>query len=221
MGGAVRNKAKKDVSEAARQLKKLRVQIGYSVRQMAAHLDMESSSYQHYEDRFKRPYLPPEIVKAVAPLFAQKGVSQSEIDKLLPPISNVVKPKDGIVLAPIISWVQAGGLVDTASQLPIGEAEDHLPVHYGSDSVFVLRVRGRSMDRVAPDGSMILVDYSQKELESGRCYIIRVGEEMTFKKYQASPPCFVPDSSEAGHSIFLPEQGVEIVGRVVKVITEI
>jgi phage repressor protein C with HTH and peptisase S24 domain len=47
---------------------------------VARHLGFRHASrYQHYEDRFKRPYLPVELAQRLAPLFAQAGVDAAEI----------------------------------------------------------------------------------------------------------------------------------------------
>ena len=68
------------VSAAARRLKELRTEAGLSMAAVARHLGFRHASrYQHYEDRFKRPYLPVELAERLAPLFAQAGVDSSKI----------------------------------------------------------------------------------------------------------------------------------------------
>lgn len=57
------------VSAASRQLKLLRQRAGLSIRDVAQQLGMEhGSSYQHYEDRFKKPLLPLDLVMKLAPI---------------------------------------------------------------------------------------------------------------------------------------------------------
>src|SRR5579864_8407952 len=52
----VHTAAMRDVSAVARRLKQVRTRAGLSIRQVAEALGMEhGSSYQHYEDRFKKP----------------------------------------------------------------------------------------------------------------------------------------------------------------------
>ena len=47
------------LSPASRKLKQLRQRAGLSIREVAHALGMENgSSYQHYEDRFRKPLLP-------------------------------------------------------------------------------------------------------------------------------------------------------------------
>jgi SOS-response transcriptional repressor LexA len=69
-----------DLSQSARRLKELRGQAGLSMAAVARHLGYSHASrYQHYEDRYKRTYLPVELVERLAPLFAQSGVSAEEV----------------------------------------------------------------------------------------------------------------------------------------------
>ena len=69
-----------DISEAARRLKALRLRAGLSMATVARHLGhRHASRYQHYEDRFRRPYLPLDLAERLAPLFAQAGVPAAEI----------------------------------------------------------------------------------------------------------------------------------------------
>src|SRR5262250_597691 len=68
------------VSAAARQLKVLRSRAGLSIREVAQALGMEhGSSYQHYEDRFKKPYLPLDLIHKLVPIFEPGGVDPTEL----------------------------------------------------------------------------------------------------------------------------------------------
>lgn len=63
------------VSQSARRLKALRVEAGFSMAEVARHLGFSHvSRYQHYEDRYKRTYLPIELIRALLPLFAERGI---------------------------------------------------------------------------------------------------------------------------------------------------
>jgi phage repressor protein C with HTH and peptisase S24 domain len=69
-----------EVSAAARRLKELRMQAGLSMAAVARHLGFRHASrYQHYEDRFKRPYLPVELAERLAPLFGQAGIAREKV----------------------------------------------------------------------------------------------------------------------------------------------
>ena len=67
-------------SKAALELKRLRECAGFSVRGLATALkDAESSygrspsSYAYYENEYRKPYLPMDLVDALAPLLCGKG----------------------------------------------------------------------------------------------------------------------------------------------------
>jgi transcriptional regulator with XRE-family HTH domain len=67
-------------SVAALELKRFREQAGYSVRQLAAALrdtgskyGQSPSSYAYYENDYKKPYLPLELVDALVPLLRDRG----------------------------------------------------------------------------------------------------------------------------------------------------
>ena len=62
------------VSDSARLLKDLRLEAGLSVRAMAAKLNLNPTSYQHYEGRYKKAFLPFEFVELVQPILLAGGV---------------------------------------------------------------------------------------------------------------------------------------------------
>src|SRR5579875_920918 len=68
------------LSPASRKLKQLRQRAGLSIREVAHALGMENgSSYQHYEDRFRKQYLPLELTQRLVPIFAAKGIDAAEL----------------------------------------------------------------------------------------------------------------------------------------------
>lgn len=66
----------------AKQLKALRKQTGLTVRELAAELDMPYTTYSNYENRYKKPYLPVELCRKLAPIFARHGIGVHTIDAL-------------------------------------------------------------------------------------------------------------------------------------------
>ncbi|MGH6893035.1 MAG: hypothetical protein ACREEP_12315, partial [Dongiaceae bacterium] len=58
----------------------MRLEAGLSMTAVARHLGFSHASrYQHYEDRFKRSYLPLELAERLAPLFAQNGIAPAQV----------------------------------------------------------------------------------------------------------------------------------------------
>src|SRR5258708_11576286 len=79
-GSGVQPRALRTASAVSRQLKLLRQRAGLSIREVAQALGMEhGSSYQHYEDRFKKPLLPLDLVMKLVPIFAPGGVDPGEL----------------------------------------------------------------------------------------------------------------------------------------------
>lgn len=131
--------------------------------------------------------------------------------------------EEGRVRAPILDEVQAGAFVDAAGAIDEREMrglDDFVLVDYPRRTIFALRVRGDSMDRVVPEGGLVIVDYSTKNLESGELGVFRLADgKATFKRYrrQNGEEWLQPDSENHRHVPIFPEDGQEIeaLGRVV------
>lgn len=63
----------------AQALKAMREKAGLSVRAVAEALDRPASTYASYEDKFKKPFLPVDLARALIPIFEPKGISRHEI----------------------------------------------------------------------------------------------------------------------------------------------
>lgn len=138
----------------------------------------------------------------------------------LPTGGNVTQHGQPIVDVPLISWVQAGALTETADPYAIGDAEEFIPIAHRRKSLIALRVQGASMNRVAPDGSVIIVDYADRTLVSGGYYVVKHGEGATFKRYRANPDRLEPDSTEPFDTVFVHGELV-VVGRVTQVVNRL
>jgi transcriptional regulator with XRE-family HTH domain len=79
-GGCVYTSAMADSTSVSRRLKLLRQRAGLSIREVAHALGMEhGSSYQHYEDRYRKPLLPLELAQRLVPIFGAKGIDAAEL----------------------------------------------------------------------------------------------------------------------------------------------
>lgn len=122
-------------------------------------------------------------------------------------------PTNLIVPVPIITWVSAGSL---------SEAE-HIDEEKGILAVsnlnprgkwFALEVKGDSMDRISPNGSIILVDYNDKQLVPNACYIISNERgSATYKRYRPTPQRFEPVSTNPTYETIF-DGNISVVGRV-------
>jgi SOS-response transcriptional repressor LexA len=210
-----------DISESALRLKALRKEAGLSVRAMAKALNMGATTYQHYEDRYKKKYLPYELVKPVSAILKLQGLTRESVDALSPRLSNISDEVVNITYAPLISWVQAGELAEVVDPYSVGEAESEIAIEYDRDTVLALRVRGSSINRVAPDGAIVIIDYCAQDLIPEKFYIVRKHGEATVKRYMPNPDRFEPFSTEPDHPIVFPTEDLNVVGRVIRVVTEL
>jgi SOS-response transcriptional repressor LexA len=71
-----------EVSEVARRLKELREQAGLTMRSVSDALGWSLTRYQHYEDRYKRKYLPFELARALEDMFVRQGVQAGAVLQL-------------------------------------------------------------------------------------------------------------------------------------------
>ncbi len=69
-------------SMTARRLKQLRAQSRLSLREIAESLGMTATGYQHYEDRFKKRYLPGEMRTDLIAALVPRGIPAEEISNL-------------------------------------------------------------------------------------------------------------------------------------------
>jgi SOS-response transcriptional repressor LexA len=71
-----------EVSEVARRLKELREQAGLTMRSVSDALGWSLTRYQHYEDRYKRKYLPFELARVLEDMFVRQGVAAGAVLQL-------------------------------------------------------------------------------------------------------------------------------------------
>lgn len=120
----------------------------------------------------------------------------------------------GVRLVPLLGSVPAGDLAE-AIEDPQGWFP--IPSDVAGPRAFALSPKGDSMDRVAPEGEVIVVDPDDLDLVPDRAYIVRNGAgESTFKRYRQGPPRLDPDSSNPKHKpILIGRETFLVIGRVV------
>lgn len=165
-------------SKAALGLKALRERTPLSVRDVAKALGKPPSTYSFYEDGFKGPSLPVEMVKDLEPILVGKGeppIKSEELWRLAGitgPIPKLVAlntsaRSDALRNVEIVGIVQAG-VWREAVELPI---EDRrmlplpIPATFEGMPVQAFDVRGPSMDEIYPHGTVIV---GVKFLDLGR-----------------------------------------------------
>ena len=147
-------------SEAAKQLKVLRERSGLSMREVAQSLGWALTRYQHYEDRYRRRFLPVDMMRHIAALLAPKGVDPRAVLALsgvdagsgalatLPPLprpESMPQPHLGRDL-PVLGAVRGGA---EGFYFNEGEAKEYVirPTFLGGvANGFALFVEGDSME---------------------------------------------------------------------------
>lgn len=121
---------------------------------------------------------------------------------------------------PILSWVSAG-VLDERERVEQWSDVPRAPIAgLGNGDWIALRVDGTSMDRIAPPGSLIIVDRRDRQLINGKYYVIRTEDGSTFKEFRSSPDRFEPYSTMPGHQTIFPRGPVKVVGRVRKILAD-
>jgi Peptidase S24-like len=194
------------VSAAARQLKVLRSRAGLSIREVAQALGMEhGSSYQHYEDRFKKAYLPLDLIQKLVPIFEPGGVEPAELyalagvsgggEQALAPIVGR-RGADGAMLRIDELDVRAGagalaGLtgehekVVAEWQVPSGIVRGYSTAP-AADLRFIT-VMGDSMEPTLQPGQRVLVDTGDRKPSPPGVFVVWDGLGLVIKRVQMLP----------------------------------
>jgi repressor LexA len=80
-----------------------------------------------------------------------------------------------------------------------------------------LRISGDSMDRIADNGSTVIIDPDDKQLWPGKRYVIRTMDgQTTFKEYREGPSRLVPCSTNPEHKeILIGSEPITVEGKVI------
>lgn len=116
---------------------------------------------------------------------------------------------------PLVSNVQAGLLAEAYNPYPVGIGGQEIPYEKPHQKI-ALKVEGNSMNRVSPEGSIIIVDLKDREMKPGYLYVVKFENETTYKKFHKNPDRLVPVSTEEYDTIYLGDKPIFPVGRVVR-----
>ena len=126
---------------------------------------------------------------------------------------------------PLLDKVTAGKLKSPSSQIPIEDVPLLAFADLGRGDFFALTVEGDSMDRLSPDGSVIIVNQADRTLVVGRAYVISRRGEATFKLWRSDPPRFSPYSTNPMHEpVFIKSKSEAerlVVGRVKRTVLDL
>lgn len=193
-----------NVSAVSRQLKQLRQRASLSIREVAQALGMEhGSSYQHYEDRFKKPLLPLELVMKLVPIFEVGGVEAGELYALAGVNATGERP-----LAPAAPRSDIGGRTIRIPELDVrasagggllGENEKMVAEWQVPSGVVrgystapaaelrIITVMGDSMEPTLQPGQRVLVDTGDRKPSPPGIFVVWDGLGLVIKRVQMVP----------------------------------
>lgn len=137
-------------------------------------------------------------------------------------ISNILGVSPGELLTersetrdlPVLGRVAAGNWREA-----IEEADERIavPDGLGGSNLFALRIDGDSIDRIVPDGGIVVVDPDARDLLDGRIFVVSNGDhETTIKRFSAVPPRLEPCSTNPVHQpIEIGREPFVTIGRAV------
>lgn len=193
------------VSAASRQLKLLRQRAGLSIREVAQRLGMEhGSSYQHYEDRFKKPLLPLDLVMKLAPIFETGGIDPGELYKLagvnatgerpLIAASPAHAPADARTLRieELDMRASAGAGLTGETEKVVAEWQvpsDFVRAHSTAPAseMRIITVMGDNMEPALLPGQRVLVDTGDRKPSPPGIFVLWDGLGLVIKRVQMVP----------------------------------
>jgi SOS-response transcriptional repressor LexA len=128
---------------------------------------------------------------------------------------------DDVTFVPLISWVAASPFAESGHIEEVKYAEKVPVSHLGSGRFFALRVQGDSMNLIAPEGSLIIVDGSERELLPRKFFVFQSSAGATFKRYMINPPRLEPYTTNPAHEALALDEDTVVIGRAVKVVTDL
>jgi SOS-response transcriptional repressor LexA len=201
-------------------LRKAMEKAGKGPTELADRLDTNKQNITRWSNGDRK--LTVEWAKKLAPLLGTTA------DVLLL-VSNDNAPPDHqwheVTQVPLLEKMPAGKLKQPMSQVPPGDFPKLAFSGLGRGAFFALTVEGDSMDRIAPDGAVIIVDKSDTTLIAGKCYVVSGRSGLTFKVWKPNPPRWAPASTNPIHEpIFVKTKEAAqhmVVGRVKRAVVDL
>lgn len=125
---------------------------------------------------------------------------------------------------PLLDSVTAGRLRTPSSQIPVEDVPLLAFADLGRGEFFALRVEGDSMDRVSPEGSVIVVNKADRNLINGKYYVFAIKGDTTFKVWQGGDNAHLaPFSTNPSNKpvFFKRKSDLEVIGRVKRTVLDL
>jgi phage repressor protein C with HTH and peptisase S24 domain len=157
--------------------------------------------------------LPAPVAAKLAPLVRSTVADLLLVESDLPEFDRV----------PLLSWVSAGRLEPEESVENVDVEKHVIAVDLPKGDWIALKVRGDSMDRLAPDGSIIFVNRADQHLREDQFYVFSTGSgSATFKRFRGGKTVRLqPYSSNSDHETQIAPPDLRVIGRVRRVVTDL
>lgn len=209
------------MTDQHQRLKEAREKAGYKTAADGARaLDIKVEGYRHHENGFRGyTYQQAEVYARkfkTTPEWLMAGKARDIVDP---------GPRQARTVT-VLSWVGAGRLGPVAPIESVENAGAFNVERLPPGEWVALSVEGNSMDRIAVDGSTIIVNRRDRMLVSQKFYVFVAKDgEATFKRYRTNPERFVPYSTDPDeepiYPEYEPERDWQVFGRVYRVLTDI
>ncbi|MGH7075447.1 MAG: XRE family transcriptional regulator, partial [Stellaceae bacterium] len=192
-----------EVSAVSRRLKEIRRRAGLSIREVAEALGMEhGSSYQHYEDRYRKPLLPLDLVQKLMPIFARAGADPAELYALAGVDASGthllqsdaggegsgrmmrIEELDIRASAGGGLTAEAGRVLDTW-QIPTAIIRGYSTAP--ASDLRIITVMGDSMEPTLLPGQRVLIDTGDRKPSPPGIFVVWDGLGLVVKRVQALP----------------------------------
>jgi SOS-response transcriptional repressor LexA len=125
--------------------------------------------------------------------------------------------------APLVSSVAATSFAETGAVEGGAELPRILAPGLPRGDYIALRVVGDSMNLIAPEGSIIVVDRADTALRPRAFYVFATPDhaEATFKRWMSKPDRLEPYSTNPAYETIFPDRPPVVIGRVRKVMLDL
>lgn len=135
------------------------------------------------------------------------------------------RPAKRYVEVPLLDQVSAGKLKAPSSQIPMEDVPLLAFADLGRGEWFALKVESDadSMDRVSPEGSIIIVNRADKTLVTGKFYVFSVKGKTTYKMWPGGSNNYLEpySTNPANKPVFYKRNELEVIGRVKRTVLDL
>lgn len=115
----------------------------------------------------------------MTPIIADKlGVTETE---LLSRTGELHMPV--LSAAPIIPWHSVGAFAMTTARIEVSVNYERVFVPIASDTLIALKVNGDAMSALFPEGSIVAVDYAEKELHDNDIGVFAIEDRCVLRRF--------------------------------------